>query len=319
MAENQEVRSTGGKDGGSSMKARIPADVEMPDQIFAGLSIRQLAIVATDLLVLWSMFEVLGSRSSAVIVAILGAPIAAAGLVAVTVRPAGIAAESFLLHGLRHLVGAKTMVPATEAIPTDGPTLGTVINRLRPLAFPVEDISEDGTINLGSLGRAVISRASSLNLRLRSEAEQRALVDGFAKVLNSLEGPAQFLIRSERADATELLKSLEESIRTLPNQALGTASMHYARFLRTITSDREVLSRSILVCLKDHRSNDGDAGRLNRRTDEMSSLLREIGVRLSPLDGQQACLAVRRAADPSVPLHPHGCLPGQTVRGVNEA
>ena len=208
------------------------------------------------------------------------------------------------------------MVPVTEAIPRDGPAGGADIKQVLPLAIPVEDISEDGTIDLGSLGRAVISRASSLNFRLRSEAEQRVLVDGFARVLNSLEGPAQFLIRSERAEISELLQSLEESIRTLPNQALGTPSLQYARFLRTITSDREVLSRSILVCLKDHRSNDGDPGRLKRRTEEMSSLLREIGVRLTPMDGQQACRAVRRAADPTAPSHPIGCLPGQVVRGV---
>lgn len=44
------------------MKARIPADVDMPDRIFFGLTFRQISIVALDAFIVWALFVLLANR-----------------------------------------------------------------------------------------------------------------------------------------------------------------------------------------------------------------------------------------------------------------
>jgi hypothetical protein len=111
---------------------------------------------------------------------------------------------------------------------------------------------------------------------------------------------------------------LQERARFLPNNALSRACLEYAGFLGAVTSDREVLNRSVLVCLRDHKSGEEGGGRLKRRAEEMSSLLRAIGIRLSSCDGQEASRIIRRAADPEMPLPAPSCPPpDEPVRGAD--
>lgn len=291
------------------MRARIPADVEMPDRIVGGLTLRQLVIVAADVLGLWSLFLVLQPRVPLGLAAAVSMPVAVLGLAAVAVRPAGLPAERFVLHAIRHLVGSKKMVPAPEGIPTNRLPGIPSGKDLAPARLPVEGVGADGTICLGASGQSIVCKASSLNFHLRSEGEQRTLVAGFARVLNCLEGPAQFLVRSEQADAAELVHCLEERARLLPNKALSGACLEYAGFLESLTCDRRVLNRSVLVCLRDHNPGQEGRERLKRRAEDMSWLLRAIGLRLAPCDGQQAARIIRRGTDPGTPSPAACCCP----------
>ncbi|CAN5892478.1 hypothetical protein BH23ACT12_BH23ACT12_20700 [soil metagenome] len=292
------------------MKARIPADVEMADRIFAGLTIRQLAVAGLNLAVLWSCYYLMAPRLPFVLTLALCAPIAAIGLAVVWVQPSGLPAERFLLFALRHALSPKKMTPKSDPLPSQGRSRS---KESAPFSLPLRRVDDDGTLDLGSEGVAIVARCSSLNLGLRSEAEQDALIAGFARLLNSLDGPMQFLIRAERVDASQLLTRLGQRARSLPNPQLRSVAADYARFIDSLTSGKDMLRHSVMLSIRQPHSDPGAVQRLRQRMDETGSLLRQIGVHLYPMDGAEASHTIRQSTDPASPFHPR-CGPGGVVR-----
>ncbi len=293
------------------MKARIPADVEMADRIFAGLTIRQLAVAGLNLAVLWSCYYLTAPRLPLVLTLALCAPIAAVGLAVVWVQPSGLPAERFLLFALRHALSPKKMTPQSDPLP---PKSRSRSKEAAPLTLPLRRVFDDGTLDLGPDGVAIVARCSSLNLGLRSEAVQAALVAGFARLLNSLDGPMQFLIRAERVDAVQLLARLEQRARCLPNAQLRRVAADYARFIDSLTSGKDMLRHSAMLSIRQPHSDPGAVRGLRQRMDETGSLLRQFGVHLHPMDGAEASHTIRQSTDPSSPFNPR-CGPGGVVRG----
>ncbi|MGH2767666.1 MAG: PrgI family protein, partial [Actinomycetota bacterium] len=96
------------------MKVRVPANVDMPDRIVAGLTIRQLAILALDGLVLWALFLAAGRALSPIALVAVSVPLAAAGLAAGASSPHGISLDRLVRLALRYLQSAKRRVLAPE-------------------------------------------------------------------------------------------------------------------------------------------------------------------------------------------------------------
>jgi hypothetical protein len=155
-------------------------------------------------------------------------------------------------------------------------------------------------VDLGSAGAALICRASSINFALRSETEQRALVEGLARLLNALDAPLVFLVRSNRADLRGLIEAIEERAGGLPHKALEAAAREHAAFLRSLAARRDALSRQVLLCFRESGGSDAPetASALGHRVEEASALLRGLGVRLVRLDGAEATDLLARSADP---------------------
>jgi hypothetical protein len=201
------------------------------------------------------------------------------------------------LSALRHLGRPRKRVLAPEGIPTSPSWAGDVPS-LAPIEFPVRDASPDGQMDLGDDGAAAICRASSINFALRSETEQRALVEGFARLLNALDAPVQFLVRSNRVDLRGLVGAIDEAAGGLPHPALETAALEHATFLRSIGSRRDALSRQVLVCFREPGGGDESASGLGHRVEEAGALLRGIGVRLARQVGAEIEALLASAADP---------------------
>jgi hypothetical protein len=290
------------------MRVRVPADVDMADRIFAGLTARQLLILGGHGLLLLLLYVGFGERVPLPVSAAVGLPIALVGLVWATTSPEGTTWERIGLAALRYLRKPRRRVLAPEGVQPSPEWFFGAEEPVGPLELPIQDARADGHVDLGTQGVAVLCRAFSLNFALRSEVEQRALVEGFARLLNALDAPVQFLVRSNRADLRVMVDLLEERAGGLPHPALEGAAKEHAGFLRSLASRRDVLQRQVLVCFREPGGSTGS--RLDHRVEEAAALLRGMGIRLTRLSGEETTDLLVRASDPEAAPPPRGALLG---------
>jgi hypothetical protein len=287
------------------VRVRVPADVDMADRIFAGLTARQLAILGAHGLVLLGLYAVLGDRLPLPVLGLVAVPLSLVGLVWATTSPEGTTWERMVLGAVRHFMRPRRRVLAPEAVP-ESPAWLPYGEALAPLAFPAS-ASADGHVDLGTDGAVVICRASSLNFALRSETEQEALIDGFGRLLNALDAPASFLVRSNRADLRGLIRGIEERSIGLPHPHLEAAAREHAGFLRSLAARRDVLSRQVLMCFREPGGADGESSsKLAHRFEEAAALLRGLGIRLARLEADEAARLLTLASDPEAEPPPVG-------------
>lgn len=153
-----------------------------------------------------------------------------------------------------------------------------------------------GVIDLGGEGAAVIAVVSSVNLTLRSGAEQDGLVDAFARYLHTFTGPVQILVRAVPLDLTAHLTALREQSSRLPHPALAGAAADHARHLVALAAHRgagELLTRQILLVLREPTPTGRDTAtaaastRLLRRVHDAAALLTPLDVTLTTLTTAQ--------------------------------
>lgn len=282
------------------MKVRVPADVDMADRVFAGLTARQLAILGAHAIGLWVLWATVGRLVPAFVFGAFAVPVATVGFVWATIKFEGTTAERLAAAALTHVRVPRRRVLAPEGIaaaPAWAPRSSAPVAPLEQI-FDIPDA--DGVIDLGEHGHAVVCRASSINFALRSDVEQRALVDAFGRLLNALDAPVEFLIRSDRADLAAMIAGLEESAAELAHPALEDAAREHAAFLCALGARRDVLARQVLVCFRDPGAGDANAAgvRLSHRVEEAETLLRGLGIRLRKLEGAEAASLLARASDP---------------------
>jgi hypothetical protein len=296
------------------VRVRVPADVDMADRIFAGLTARQLGILGAHGLVLLALYAVLGERIPLPVLGVVSVPVCLLGLLWATTSPEGTTWEQMALAALRHFARPRRRVLSPEGIP-EAPEWAGATRALAPLEFPAGDASVDGHVDLGSAGAVVICRASSINFALRSETEQRALIDGLARLLNAIDAPLLFLVRSNRADLRGLIETIERQAGGLPHPALEAAAREHAAFLRSLAARRDVLSRQVLLCFREPGGGySADvASALGHRVEEASALLRGLGVRLIRLEGVEASDLLARSADPEAEPFRSGSAPAAGV------
>ena len=291
------------------MKARIPADIDMADRILGRFTARQLTLLGCDALALWVLWFAIGKHLPLVAFGILATPIAVVGVVCATTTIEGSSVERFLLDAFRFLRAPSRRVMAPEGITSTPTSLGSTADRVAPTEFPVEMVEASGALELGDDGKVVVLRSSSVNFALRSEEERRALVEGFGRVLNSLDAPIQIVVRSERVDVRGAVDALQESAARLSHPALESSAHEHAAFLAELGARRDVLAHTVLLCLRG-----SDLADLERRSDELVSQLRGLGLSLQRLGGDEVTTLIRRASDPEAPRPPASqSLPAEVV------
>lgn len=298
--------------GGGGVKARIPADVDMADRIFAGLSLKQLAIIALHGLAIWLLYQTVGSRFHAAVFMALAIPIGVAGFLLATASHNGTPLDKVLISAAKFLRTPKKRFLATEVA-----SASSRKRRLDPIALPLESITDSGRLDLGPHGSAVICRASSVNLDLRAESEKQALADGFGRLLNSLDGSIQFLICAGRLDLDRMIERLESDASGLPHRLLEDAARDHAAFLKSLAQRGDLFRREAFVCVRHRGTNPEEAGiGLAHRVDDSRSLLRAVGVRIDPLSPSLAAALIEKACDPNAQTSSRNRgLPWETVGG----
>lgn len=293
-------------------RVRIPADVDRPDTVLAGLTARQLAILAVAGVGIWAGYLATRAVLPLAILAGLAAPVAlAAGALALGRRD-GLSADRWVLAVLRHARAPRRLVPATGPIPPPPAWAGEGGPVPAPLRLPA--VGAGGLVDLGGDGAALVCRASAITFALRTPAEQAALIAAFARWLNSLGGPTQIVVRSEPVGLTAELAALEEAAGGLPHPALETAAREHAAFLAGLAA-KGALARQVLVILRDPVPA-AAAERLARRASEAATALAGAGVSVTVLDPAAAAGVLARAADPHGEARPVGlAAAGETVTG----
>jgi len=301
----------------------IPADVERPDKILAGLTARQVAIAAVAAVIIWAGFQATRHVLPLPAFAALAAP---AGLIAtalVTGQRDGLPLDRLLAAAWRQVRAPRRLVTAPEGIPAP-PTWAAPPGPQPPptaaLAPLWRHVAPDGVIGLGSAGAAAVAAVSTVNFAPRSPGEQDALTAAYGRWLNSLTGPVQILVRAGRADLSAAVAALREAAPALPHPALEQAALQHAGFLEHLAAERDVLTRQALLIVREpgHGAGRADvtaAGRALQRAGEAARLLAGAGLQVQVLDGGQVTALLAACADPAAPPQPAGrpALPGRPV------
>jgi len=304
----------------------IPADIERPDKILAGLTARQVAILATAAVIIWAAFEATRRLVAPPVFAVLAAPLAVVAAALVIGQRDGLTLDRLLIAAWRHARSPRQLVTAPGGIPAAPAWAGPQLGRRNggppaPLGPLYRAVTADGVIGLGDGGAAVAAAVSTVNLALRTPAEQDALTAAYGRWLNSLTGPVQILIRAGRADLTGAIADLEEGAPALPDPALEAAALDHAAFLTELAGSRDLLSRQVLLITREPRRpgpgtarGAGGGLRAAQRSAEAARLLGAADLAVSALDGAQVTALLTAAADPGTDIHAARlAVPGEPV------
>lgn len=287
-------------------RARVPADVEREDTVLAGLTIRQAAMLAAVGLLLWLVYLGVGSRVPIPAFLVFGGLILAATSAIVLGRRDGIPLDRYLIAALRQRLAPRRLVSAPDGVQPPPEWVTAPRGGLpAPLRLPAHAISDDGVIDLGADGHAVILACTTVNFALYTADEQDSVIEAFARALHALPSPAQFLVRAERVDLVPLIERLAEAAPTLPHPALEDAATEHRQFLTDLAARRDLLRRNVLLVLRQPataatapRNREGAAHALLRTADDAIHALAGCGITAHPLDGAAAAGTLTSCTDP---------------------
>jgi hypothetical protein len=302
--------------------ARIPADINQPDKIAYGLTFHQILIITLTGGIAAAVYYLFHQLLPIIILAAILLPLIALGIAIALGRRDGLSLDRFALAALLHIRARKRLVAAPNGI-TEPPRWCRLRGTLpAPLRLPVRAIRTDGALELADRGVAVLLETGTLSFHLRTAGEQTALVGAFARWLNSLEAPVQLLARARPADLTDLVQAIERQADVLPHAALGQAACEHAAYLNELNSSRELLTRQVLVVIRDHPDSgrgrrsvrrDACAAVVLRRAAEAERALAAFGITTRVLDADQAAQALAECLDPGG-QHPAGqALPDELI------
>ena len=276
------------------MRVRVPANVDMPDRILAGLTFRQLVVLVADGLLVWIVASALHPIVPFPLVVLAVLPLVAVGAVFATQATPGMGLDRLAVLAMSFLLRPKRSVLAPEGIAASNKSgLGVV-------DIPLESVNDEGVIDLGSEGRTLVASAGTVNLSLRADREQEAIVGAFGRFLNSLEAPMQFVMRAEPVDLTALISDMEVNATSL-HPALAARCREHAHFLRALAGNGECLRRQVFVSVLEQGDGESAVTKLAHRVAEAESQLRAAGVRISRIEAEEVRGVVRRSASPDVP------------------
>ncbi|GGL42596.1 PrgI family protein [Planomonospora parontospora] len=301
--------------------ARIPADIARPDKVAYGMTWRQIIILTVTGALASAVYYAFHQVLPIVVLAAVLLPLLALGAVLALGRRDGLTLDRFGLAALLFLRSGKNLVSAPEGV-LPPPRWCRLRGKLpSPLRLPVRAIRTDGALELADSGTAVLVETSTLSFHLRTAAEQAALVGAFGRWLNSLDAPAQILIRARPVDLTGLIETIERRIPNLLHPALEQAAAEHLAFLDQLNTSRDLLCRQVLIVLRDppvvrgHRapSRDASAAVVLRRAAEAQRTLAALGVTATVLDASAASQVLTECLDPGI-WHPvEAALPDELI------
>lgn len=288
------------RDGSEPMRVRIPADIDRPDRLVGGLTGHQLALLASAAIVVWLLYAIAHRVVPTPIIGAAAAPIVVAAVCLAIGRRDGLSLDRFLLAATRHRRSQQLLVPAQNGVQKPPSWAGVDPGPMPgPLALPCGDVDEAGLLNLGADGAAVVCRVRTIVFGLRTGAERAALVAAFGRYLNGLTAPLQILVRTEPIDMAPTVAQLRHAAGGLPHPALERAAVGHAEFLHELATRHELLSRDVLVVLRDPAGGAEAAAGLRVRVEEAVNGLAAAGVTVSVLDGADARRCLLAAYDPA--------------------
>lgn len=121
-----------------------------------------------------------------------------------------------------------------------------------PKSKPAQDFIpfrevRDGIVVMKDDSLRAVLMASSLNISLKSQDEQEAIMSQFQNFLNSLEFSLQFYIQSRRLDIRPYLALLEEKEKEQVNDLMKIQTREYIGFIKNFTETTNIMSKSFFI------------------------------------------------------------------------
>ncbi len=306
----------------SSDRVRIPADVDRPDRILAGLTARQLALLAPTVLAVAGLYRAASPHLPLPVVAALCIPLLAAGAALALGQRGGLSADRYAAAALAHRRSPHLHLPAPDGLPAQPgwlPDLDAARRTspvaARPLAHGVDAA---GVVDLGPDGVAVIAEVDGVNFALGTAGDRQAQVAAFTRMLNALSGPVQITVRAAPVRLAPHLTRIREQAAGLPHPALRAAAVDHAAFLDGLAARRTLLARQILLTARAPvpaagRGRDAAAGRALRRIEDAAGLLATAGLTVRILDADAVTALLAAVAQPGSPPLPAGVTATGTI------
>ena len=111
---------------------------------------------------------------------------------------------------------------------------------------PIKEV-RGGIIILKDGGMRTILMASSTNLALKSEEEQKAIISQFQAFLNSLDFSTQIVIQSKKLDIKPYLILLENRMKEQEEPLLKIQTREYIEFIRSFTEEVNIMTKNFYV------------------------------------------------------------------------
>lgn len=111
---------------------------------------------------------------------------------------------------------------------------------------PIKEI-QDGVVILKDGGLRAILMASSVNISLKSEDEQNAIIMQFQNFLNTLDFSVQISMQSRKYDVTTYIMTLEEKLRNQTEPLLKIQTQEYIQFIQNFTDSVNIMTKHFFV------------------------------------------------------------------------
>jgi len=173
----------------------------------------------------------------------------------------------------------------------------------------------DGIIILTDSTMRAVLMVSSVNFALKSEDEQNAIVYAYQDFINSLDFPIQITVSSRKMDITPYLELVKELRDKQQNELLRLQMNEYINFVGELVKDSNIMTKTFYVTIpfavtqskkegffdKIFKSVKATTGKhvisdqefehsraqIMQRADQVSVGLRNIGLRVVPLQTQE--------------------------------
>lgn len=114
------------------------------------------------------------------------------------------------------------------------------------LHLKVAEIHDDTVVLKNGGVRAVLS-TSSINLNLKSEEEQNAVIYSYQNFLNSLEFPVQIVIRSKKLDLDNYIEGLKKMAVNQANSLLQKQTFEYIDYISRLIDYADIMQKEFYV------------------------------------------------------------------------
>lgn len=113
---------------------------------------------------------------------------------------------------------------------------------------PIKEI-RDGIIILKDGSLRTLLMASSINLSLKSQDEQNAIIGQFQNFLNSLEFSVQFFVESRDLDIRPYIALLEERYAAELDDLMKIQIREYIAFIKDFTARSNIMSKNFFIVI----------------------------------------------------------------------
>ncbi|HEV8677713.1 MAG TPA: hypothetical protein VN701_02690 [Candidatus Paceibacterota bacterium] len=111
---------------------------------------------------------------------------------------------------------------------------------------PIKEV-RDGTIVLKDGSLRALLMASSINLALKSQDEQAAIIAQFQNFLNSLEFTAQFFVESRSLDIRPYIGLLEDRYAAELDDLMKIQIREYIAFIKDFTERANIMTKNFFI------------------------------------------------------------------------